>query len=141
MDPVSKWLNGAFLVIGSLLGMATSWYLYRLTMRYVEESAAGGPGDLELGDEEDGVEGAGTGLLDEVDEMLDGDGQEGGAAAARKGEPRASQDGWGDFADDDDAEEGSAGRSERRDSTAWGLELDEDEVERGEAPQGRLRLD
>ncbi|GAA5834121.1 hypothetical protein JCM9279_004223 [Rhodotorula babjevae] len=137
MDPLSKWLNGAFLVVGSLLGMATSWYLYRLTMRYVEESA----GDLELGEEEDDVEAAGTGLLDEVDEMLDGDEQDGAEGAARKGESRALQDGWGDFADDDDEEDGPARVGERRDSTAWGLDFDDEAEERGEAPQGRLRLD
>ncbi|TNY18976.1 hypothetical protein DMC30DRAFT_26062 [Rhodotorula diobovata] len=143
MDPVSKWLNGAFLVVGTVLGAGTSWYLYRLTMRYVEEANAGA--GVELGGEgeqggrrEDAMEAE---LLDEVDGMLDDEDN----GAAQRGKGRASQDGWGDFADDDDDDEDEAltrdGVQGRRDSTAWGLDLDVDDEERGEPPKGRLRLD
>ncbi|GAA5894371.1 hypothetical protein JCM5296_005150 [Sporobolomyces johnsonii] len=58
MDPLSKWLNGVFMVVGTLLGAATSWYLYKLTMRYVEEASGASERDLEAG------------LLDDVDELL-----------------------------------------------------------------------
>lgn len=143
MDPVSKWLNGAFLFVGTVLGAGTSWYLYRLTMRYVEEANAGA--GVELGGEgeqggrrEDAMEAE---LLDEVDGMLDDEDN----GAAQRGKGRASQDGWGDFADDDDDDEDEAltrdGVQGRRDSTAWGLDLDVDDEERGEPPKGRLRLD
>lgn len=46
------------MVGGTILGIATSWYLYRLTMRYVSETTEMPEEDLEAG------------LLDDVDEML-----------------------------------------------------------------------
>ena len=61
MDTKAKWVNGVFIAVATAIGMATSWYLYRLTMRYVAEA------ELSLG--EDDLE---AGLLErEVDQMLD----------------------------------------------------------------------
>lgn len=63
MDTKAKWINGVFIALATVAGMATSWYLYRLTMKYVAEA------ELSLG--EDNLE---AGLLErEVDEMLEGD--------------------------------------------------------------------
>ncbi|BGP36778.1 Tlg2-vesicle protein [Rhodotorula kratochvilovae] len=136
MDPLSKWLNGAFMVLGTVLGAGTSWYLYKLTMRYVAESA-----DVDSAEELE------AGLLDEVDGLLasaGGSADEGGPAAGRRSE---AEEAWdervsSDFGD----EEGDRAPEQRRDSTAWGLDLDiAEEVDaRGEedVPQkGRLRLD
>ncbi|GAA5980241.1 hypothetical protein JCM10908_001584 [Rhodotorula pacifica] len=67
MDSTTRWINGIFMVVGTLLGIGTSWYLYKLTMRYVEEAAEG--------DEQDALE---AGLLQDVDELLDGVGTSGG---------------------------------------------------------------
>ncbi|SCV68289.1 BQ2448_410 [Microbotryum intermedium] len=50
MDPRAKFVNLVFVVLGSVLGMLTSWYLYRLTMRYVD--VAGNGRGVELEDEE-----------------------------------------------------------------------------------------
>lgn len=63
MDSTTRWINGIFMVAGTLLGMATSWYLYKLTMRYVEEAAEGE-------EEQDALE---AGLLQDVDELLEDD--------------------------------------------------------------------
>ncbi|KAK4332388.1 Golgi apparatus membrane protein TVP38 [Rhodotorula toruloides] len=58
MDSTTRWINGIFMVGGTILGIATSWYLYRLTMRYVSETTDIPEEDLEAG------------LLDDVDELL-----------------------------------------------------------------------
>ncbi|GAA5949672.1 hypothetical protein JCM3765_002748 [Sporobolomyces pararoseus] len=72
MDPLSRWINFGFMVFGSLLGMGTSWYLYKTTMRFVEEAER--ERALGLGGEGTGEGGDGTdleaGLLGEVDELL-----------------------------------------------------------------------
>lgn len=49
------------MVFGTLLGIATSWYLYRLTMQYVQEVVLEDGEDLEAG------------LIDDIDELLDGE--------------------------------------------------------------------
>ncbi|BGP28879.1 Tlg2-vesicle protein [Rhodotorula toruloides] len=58
MDSTTRWINGIFMVGGIILGIATSWYLYRLTMHYVSETTDIPEEDLEAG------------LLDHVDELL-----------------------------------------------------------------------
>jgi len=98
-------MNLGFMIFGTLLGSATSWYLYKLTMRYVEEAAEGGiGGDVDLDLEE--------GLLGEVDELLD---RERGGGGGRRGSVRlpeegdggveASWEGDGDFSDFEEEEE------------------------------------
>jgi hypothetical protein len=72
MDPLSRWINLGFMIVGSALGMGTSWYLYKVTMRFVEEAER----ERELGlVGEEGVDGEGldleAGLLGEVDALLD----------------------------------------------------------------------
>ncbi|GAA6019384.1 hypothetical protein JCM11491_004808, partial [Sporobolomyces phaffii] len=75
MDPLSRWINLGFMVVGSALGFGTSWYLYRVTMRFVEEAererslAAGGRDGRGDGDVDLDLE---SGLLGQVDELLDG---------------------------------------------------------------------
>lgn len=84
MDTKAKWVNAIFIALASAVGMATSWYLYRLTMRYVEEA------ELSLGEEED-LE---AGLLErEVDEMLDDEESEDGAGREREGQPERLEEG------------------------------------------------
>ncbi|KAM0793469.1 hypothetical protein ACM66B_000911 [Microbotryomycetes sp. NB124-2] len=81
MDPATKKLNACMIVGGSILGLGTSWYLYKVTMRFVEEANAlevqdgldGGYEDLESGR-----------LMEDVDEFLDGEEDEVGAARERK---------------------------------------------------------
>ncbi|GAA5908179.1 uncharacterized protein JCM6883_004297 [Sporobolomyces salmoneus] len=72
MDPFSRYLNLGFMLFGTLLGMGTSWYLYKTTMRFVEEAERE---RIELGeeggDEEEGEGDLETGLLGRVDELLD----------------------------------------------------------------------
>lgn len=63
--------SGIFMVGGTILGIATSWYLYRLTMRYVSETTDIPEEDLEAG------------LLDDVDELL---ASAGGSAVASDAE-------------------------------------------------------
>lgn len=66
MDTHTKVVNGVFVAFGTALGIATSWYLYRLTMKYVAEA------ELSLGDDLE------AGLLDQqVDELLDEEEAEG----------------------------------------------------------------
>ncbi|GAA6047296.1 hypothetical protein JCM3770_001873 [Rhodotorula araucariae] len=115
MDPLSKWLNGAFVLLGTVLGAGTSWYLYRLTMRYVAESA-----DL------DSAEDLEAGLLDEVDGML---ASAGGGAAETCAPAVRGRDGseeWvermSDFEEEDEA-------------------ADDAPAEEDVPPKGRLRLD
>ncbi|GAA5883923.1 hypothetical protein JCM3774_005249 [Rhodotorula dairenensis] len=78
MDSTTRWINGIFMVVGTLLGVGTSWYLYKLTMRYVEEAAEGEE------DEQDALE---AGLLQDVDELLDDadvfDDSDGGSSATK----------------------------------------------------------
>lgn len=50
------------MAFGTILGIATSWYLYRLTMEYVQE--------VVLEEEEEDLE---AGLIDDIDELLDED--------------------------------------------------------------------
>ncbi|GAA5838301.1 hypothetical protein JCM5353_006844 [Sporobolomyces roseus] len=156
MDPLSRYINLGFMVFGTILGSATSWYLYKLTMRYVEE-AAGEIGEVDLDLEE--------GLLGEVDEMLDRD--EGRRGSVRLedggGGENAGWEGDGDFSDFDEEEEDgieergkklkareeeelvdlssrrtsqeepvrdvSKGTDTRRDSVAWGLDLSDNDDE------------
>ncbi|GAA6001783.1 hypothetical protein JCM10207_002318 [Rhodosporidiobolus poonsookiae] len=170
MDSVSRWLNGVLMVGGSLLGFATSYYLYKLTMRYVAEADGVAQSDLEAG------------LLDDVDEMLAGqttpeeDGQARGGRAGRESEERWDED--EDWGEEDElpqqlpkqqskvqeaapVQQGAkAGRRDseawgfdgaaetgggRRDSEAWGLDGDDEggeELIRLEEPQKRdKRLD
>ncbi|GAA5969489.1 hypothetical protein JCM21900_002754 [Sporobolomyces salmonicolor] len=162
MDPLSKWLNGAFMVVGTLLGAATSWYLYKLTMRYVEEASGASEHDLEAG------------LLDDVDELLlssrsresETEEQELAPGSAGEEEPvrrtatlvdtasgdlegeqrdggrRATNEVWEEtFSDFDDEseqrlveEEEEGAKDGRRDSMAWGL--DDPELESFGAEDG-----
>ncbi|CEQ38898.1 SPOSA6832_00370 [Sporobolomyces salmonicolor] len=178
MDPLSKWLkcvsspswplplgshpdeesltlrllrgnSGAFMVVGTLLGAATSWYLYKLTMRYVEEASGASEHDLEAG------------LLDDVDELLlssrsresETEEEELAPGSAGEEEPvrrtatlvdtasgdlegeqrdggrRATNELWEEtFSDFDDesqqrrVEEEEGAKDGRRDSMAWGLD-------------------
>lgn len=64
MDRQTKIINGCSIVFGMALGAFTSWYLYRITMRYVQEIALNDEEDLENGLIHDA-------LLQDVDEMLD----------------------------------------------------------------------
>ncbi|KAK4704324.1 hypothetical protein P7C70_g1879, partial [Phenoliferia sp. Uapishka_3] len=59
-------VSGAYVVVGSALGAFTSWYLYQLTMKYVE--------DINLDDEGQDLEAAG--LVDDIDAMLEEDDEE-----------------------------------------------------------------
>ncbi|TKA54605.1 hypothetical protein B0A53_03012 [Rhodotorula sp. CCFEE 5036] len=117
MDSTTRWINGVFMVAGTLLGMGTSWYLYKvgtvfpLTMRYVEEAAEGE-------EEQDALE---AGLLQDVDELLEedgapqGDGDDDGTsqhaasaagrplASAYDASPRVPEGPLLDVADDDDS--------------------------------------
>ncbi|GAA5835435.1 hypothetical protein JCM3766R1_004786 [Sporobolomyces carnicolor] len=100
MDPLSRWINLAFMVFGSLLGFATSWYLYRITMRFVEEAdletrASAGheyDDDLEAEGTHDGVDGREgdleVGLLGRVDEFLDRENDDEARAAGSQGSPQ-----------------------------------------------------
>jgi len=157
MDPLSRYINLGFMVFGTILGSATSWYLYKLTMRYVEEAS------LEVGGEVDLEEG----LLGEVDEMLDRDGEREGRRGSVRledggGGENAGWEGDGDFSDFDEEEEDgieerrkklkareeeelvdlSSRRTSqeetvrdvskgdtRRDSVAWGLDLSDNDDE------------
>ncbi|KAL8291758.1 hypothetical protein RQP46_002016 [Phenoliferia psychrophenolica] len=65
MDTQTKVINGVYVVVGSILGGFTSWYLYKLTMKYVDEV------NLQEDEGEDLEEQAG--LIDSVDAMLDED--------------------------------------------------------------------
>lgn len=66
MDHQTKLLNGCSIVFGLALGAFTSWYLYRITMRYVAQGVMLDEEDLENGLLHDA-------LLQDVDEMLDDD--------------------------------------------------------------------
>ncbi|GAA6036891.1 hypothetical protein JCM8097_006339 [Rhodosporidiobolus ruineniae] len=124
MDSTSRWLNGAFMVGGSLLGFGVSWYLYRLTMRYVAEAAA------QDGVDESDLE---AGLLEDVDEMLgmqEREGrpdEEGGGGGKRSGEGPWEEDRVSSFEREREEQEreGTKGRAAgghgRSDSLAWGL--------------------
>ena len=101
-------MNLGFMIFGTLLGSATSWYLYKLTMRYVEEAAHEIGGDVDLDLEE--------GLLGEVDELLDGErggGRRGSVRLPEEGDggvEALSWEGDGDFSDfeEEESEEESA---------------------------------
>ncbi|GJN91670.1 hypothetical protein Rhopal_004693-T1 [Rhodotorula paludigena] len=167
MDGVAKAVNIAFMVIGTLLGMATSWYLYKLTMRYVDEA-----------NEEQEQEELEAGLLDDVDELLasdsaapsgtqtpvsaavrgvkkaDGEGDllelrdgEGEADALRKAgveDGDDENDGWdAQFGETPQIGTGGGGGAGRRDSEAWGLDLELDErgADSPEVPRRDKRID
>ncbi|KAK4055212.1 Tlg2-vesicle protein [Microbotryomycetes sp. JL201] len=69
MDPQAKRLNAIFIAVGTILGFAVSYYLYKMTMRYVEEAnQSSEDDDREYEDLE-----AGGRLMDDVDDMLDED--------------------------------------------------------------------
>lgn len=174
MDPTARWVkyvlslppssppllthsdlvnSGIFAVGGSLLGFATSWYLYKLTMQYVAETNGGGSD----GDEVEGATDLETGLLGEVDEFLGEDEEDDGEGGRRergegpgkgKGAVRLSEDerwddNFSDFGDEPSQSQGRKSvevakgdgggrRDSRRDSVAWGLgDVDEEEDEAG----------
>ncbi|SGY18278.1 BQ5605_C015g08027 [Microbotryum silenes-dioicae] len=72
MDPRAKFVNLVFVVMGSVMGMLTSWYLYRLTMTYVQIGAGRG---VELEDEE-AILGRGEHDEDDPDDDQDQDEEE-----------------------------------------------------------------
>jgi len=64
MDFHTKLINGIYVAIGSILGMGTSYYVYKLTMHYVEELGGLEPeGEVDLE----------AGLIADVDAMLEED--------------------------------------------------------------------
>ncbi|GAA5984044.1 hypothetical protein JCM11641_005577 [Rhodosporidiobolus odoratus] len=128
MDPTSRWLNGFLVIFGSLLGFATSWYLYKQTMRYVAEAEAqGGGGNSE---NQSDLE---AGLLEHVDEMLadeTADEEEEERVGRRKSEQaRGSGQRWDEGMsefEDEGRLAGSGGKKVqgdggRRDSLDWGF--------------------
>ncbi|ORY40012.1 hypothetical protein BCR35DRAFT_327477 [Leucosporidium creatinivorum] len=58
LDPQAKFVNAVYIGVGSVLGFATSYYLYKLTMKYVDEANAAEGEDIEAG------------LMEDVDELL-----------------------------------------------------------------------
>ncbi|BGP12807.1 Tlg2-vesicle protein [Rhodosporidiobolus nylandii] len=122
MDPASYWINLLLMVGGSALGFGTSWYLYRLTMRYVAE-ANGGAGEVAL-DTSDLEAGA---LLEDVDELLEED-------ARGKGRSSGGGESWRDSWSADEEERARTGDvgeqgEGQRDSLAWGLADEEERAE------------
>ncbi|GAA5832254.1 hypothetical protein JCM11251_004296 [Rhodosporidiobolus azoricus] len=147
-DSTSYWLNMLLMFFGSLLGFGVSYYLYRETMRIVEETNAQVPGSEGETDLE-------AGLLDDVDEML---AESSGRTSTSAGEARGgvgkgvevgrqSEDRWSETFSDFGVENvvGEQTKREerlpapygagtetagggRRDSEAWGLgDLEEEE--------------
>ncbi|GAA5922358.1 TVP38/TMEM64 family protein [Sporobolomyces koalae] len=146
MDPLSRYINFGFMIVGSLLGIGTSWYLYRVTMRFVDEAERERIG-LGVVDLEEG-----GGLLGQVEEFLESDDrqdprqtsldqiQSQGTGRTRKGSIRLvdvpedrGEDQWsqdGDFSDFEHEQEliverERANRSIDKDQAL--VDLDEDE--------------
>lgn len=97
MDSQTKLLNGLYIALGSLLSAATSYYVYKLTMRQVELASTGagaGTGGGGRAGQEVDLEAA---LLDDVDELLGQDARD------------QDQDGQDLDDDDDDDDEHSGG--------------------------------
>ncbi|BGP53011.1 hypothetical protein JCM8202_004095 [Rhodotorula sphaerocarpa] len=138
MDPTTRWINGIFMVGGTVLGIGTSWYLYQLTMRYVSEAG-----------EESDAGALEAGLLRDVDDLLGGPEDPEEVAAGGGGEPR-SYDGLGDEEELLGQEEATAGAGRRgakalRDGKAGTrtavpegalLDVDDDEDGTGPYPAG-----
>lgn len=146
------------MVFGSLLGMGTSWYLYKTTMRFVEEAER--ERALGLGGEGVGQGGEGldleAGLLGEVDELLNEEEEEEEDRDRRLQKDSGREGKLVDVQNDDEEEEDrwSHGNgegfsdfddSERRNSTSREGALvnlgDEDEVDTGSKKVGAERRD
>ncbi|KAK4057579.1 Tlg2-vesicle protein [Microbotryomycetes sp. JL221] len=152
MDPTAKKLNALFIAIGTILGFIVSWYLYKTTMKFVDEvnefdddvvdQVQGEYQDLEAG-------GTRSELLRHVDDMLDQDDDQVDIQNLKKSTnvvykddeddeitPRQSTDHWDGLSEFGD---------ERRQSThtingddeegAWGLELDSVDEEQQDLTQ------
>lgn len=151
LDSRAKTVNAVFIAVGTVLGAVVSWYLYKLTLKYVEEANALEP-DAAY---EDLEEGRGA-LMDDVDELLgdedDDDQDEQGSEGARRtaksavsplrghstesersAGPRKSEDWNGsisDFGDDANRRRSIATLNGDDGDDAWGLEMDPVEEER-----------
>lgn len=66
MDTTTKIINGVYVLAGMALGAFTSYYLYKLTMQHVHR----------IGLEDDEHPDLEAALLNDVDEMLDGEERE-----------------------------------------------------------------
>jgi hypothetical protein len=66
MDNVSKILNAGYIIVGTIVSIATGWYVWRVTQRYIENQV--------VGEREIDVQGAeailGGGILPEDRERL-----------------------------------------------------------------------
>ncbi|KAM0751669.1 hypothetical protein T439DRAFT_324866 [Meredithblackwellia eburnea MCA 4105] len=136
MDTRGKIINGVYVTVGTLLGMWTSWYLYKLTMQYV--------GEVQLGEGEDDIE---AGLINDVDAMLDEEEEEEAerAAAAAVSRPKVATGGTPlqvPYRDEPRASNESLVRSGRPSEDWGGAFSDFDEpVEEREDPDDGLEED
>lgn len=128
MDSSTRLINAIYIGLGTLIGAATSYYIYRLTMFYVQEADFQNAANLEAG-----------GLMSDVDELLgeddddeedeDGDGVTRAVAQKRS---RQSEDRWdgsmSDFGDQELERRNelidAGDHEEQEEEDGWGLDMD-----------------